>query len=173
MLPQLALCLLPAVAVVFSGPAHPTLRSYTSHLLIWCPLLWLSGCIAYCENVLMLRKLHYSNSISCGLWLEKKKEKTINLNKFLLHNGIFVRSSIVLHHGQRRLWKYPVYLASWYLECFCDSWKKWEGWELAGLKDLISLSLRAHCLRALRETHRLIPGSARSLGRLDLWDTLS
>lgn len=69
MLPQLALCLLPAAAVVFCGPAHSRLRSYTSHLLLWCALVWLSGYIAYCENVLKFRKLHYSSSICCGLLL--------------------------------------------------------------------------------------------------------
>lgn len=50
--------------------------------------------------------------------LQLKKLKIINLNMCLLDNGSFVRCFIVLWHRQRKLWKYPGYLDTCYLEFF-------------------------------------------------------
>lgn len=71
---------------------------------LWlCCLLW-----RYLEA--QVRKLHYSSFIYHGLPLVLTKNKIINLNKYLLHNGSCMRCFTLLHNGQRKLWIYPVYL---------------------------------------------------------------
>ena len=180
MLPQLALCLLPAAAATSSGPALSRLRSCSStsdqsvrHLLLWCALCYDSVVLLFTvkmfwclDKKVTLQQFYLLWSTSCS---DSKKIKDY-LTWISTHCIMVVVWDVLQFYimGKGSCGYSQCILA----EFLYGSWEKWELWELPGLRDLISLRPRRIYLRALRQVHRMVPGSSRSLWTLDIWDLL-
>lgn len=132
MLPQLGLCFLPAAAATSSAQSRTELQQHqwSEHLNICCAGELFSRWAVCYGSVDMLVVVKMSWSSGCLLWSTWISTCCILVIVWdALHVYIIGKGSSGCIH----------YILA---EFLYDSWEKWEGGELLGLKDLISLRLR-------------------------------